>query len=50
MSHTSTAIIRLERVQRRYVMGGGHIDALQCVDLDVYENEYLAIMGQSGSG
>jgi putative ABC transport system ATP-binding protein len=31
-------------------MGGGHIDALQCVDLDVYENEYLAIMGQSGSG
>jgi putative ABC transport system ATP-binding protein len=31
-------------------MGGGHIDALQCVDLDVHENEYLAIMGQSGSG
>jgi putative ABC transport system ATP-binding protein len=32
------------------MMGGSHIDALQCVDLDVQENEYLAIMGQSGSG
>jgi putative ABC transport system ATP-binding protein len=31
-------------------MGGGYIDALQCVDLDVHRNEYLAIMGQSGSG
>jgi putative ABC transport system ATP-binding protein len=50
MSHTSKAIIRLERLQRRYVMGGGYIDALQRVDLDVHENEYLAIMGQSGSG
>jgi len=50
MSHTPQPVIRLERLQRRYVMGGGHIDALQCVDLDVHENEYLAIMGQSGSG
>ena len=50
MSHTSKAIIRLERLQRRYVMGGGYIDALQRVDLDVHKNEYLAIMGQSGSG
>jgi len=50
MSNTPQPVIRLERLQRRYVMGGGHIDALQCVDLDVHENEYLAIMGQSGSG
>ena len=50
MSHTPTTIIRLERLQRRYVMGGSYIDALQCVDLDVHHNEYLAIMGQSGSG
>lgn len=50
MSHAATPIIRLERLQRRYVMGGGYIDALHRVDLDVRNNEYLAIMGQSGSG
>lgn len=50
MSHSAPTIIRLEQVQRRYVMGGGHIDALRNIDLDVVENEYLAIMGQSGSG
>ena len=43
-------VIRLQGLQRRYVMGKEHIDALRCVDLDVEENEYLAIMGQSGSG
>ena len=43
-------VIRLEGLQRRYVMGTEFIDALRCVDLAVAENEYLAIMGQSGSG
>jgi len=46
----SEPIIRLAGLQRRYEMGGGHIDALRCVDLEVRRNEYLAIMGQSGSG
>lgn len=50
MNQASQPVIRLERLQRRYVMGGGHIDALHRVDLDVGDNEYLAIMGQSGSG
>ncbi len=50
MIDTSTPIIRLEELQRRYVMGGEHIDALRKVDLEVCSNEYLAIMGQSGSG
>lgn len=50
MSHAATTIIRLEGLQRRYVMGSGYIDALHRVDLDVHDNEYLAIMGQSGSG
>ncbi len=50
MSHTTKPIIHLEGLQRRYVMGGEHIDALRKVDLDVNTNEYLAIMGQSGSG
>jgi putative ABC transport system ATP-binding protein len=43
-------VIRLEGLQRRYVMGSEFIDALRAVDLAVAENEYLAIMGQSGSG
>ena len=46
----NSPVIRLEGLQRRYVMGVEFIDALRCVDLDVAENEYLAIMGQSGSG
>jgi len=45
-----SAVIRLQGLQRRYVMGKEFIDALRCVDLDVEANEYLAIMGQSGSG
>jgi putative ABC transport system ATP-binding protein len=50
MSHAPKPIIRLEDLQRRYLMGGAHIDALHRVDLSVGGNEYLAIMGQSGSG
>ena len=48
--HSTAPIIRLEGLQRRYVMGTEFIDALRAVDLSVAENEYLAIMGQSGSG
>ena len=43
-------VIRLERVNRRYLMGGSHIDALGSVDLTVARGDYLAIMGPSGSG
>ena len=46
----NSAVIRLEGLQRRYIMGTEFIDALRCVDLTVNENEYMAIMGQSGSG
>lgn len=45
-----SAVIRLQGLQRRYVMGAEFVDALRRVDLAVSENEYLAIMGQSGSG
>jgi hypothetical protein len=37
----SEAIIRCEGLQRRYEMGGGYIDALRRIDLDVVPNEYL---------
>lgn len=46
----NSAVIRLQGLQRRYVMGTQFIDALRSVDLEVANNEYLAIMGQSGSG
>lgn len=46
----SDSVIRLQGLQRRYVMGVEYIDALRSVDLEVADNEYIAIMGQSGSG
>lgn len=45
-----SSLIHLERLQRRYEMGGSYLDALHRVNLDVNRNEYVAIMGQSGSG
>ncbi len=50
MSQANGPVIHVENLQRRYVMGRSHIDALSRVDLDVRANDYLAIMGQSGSG
>jgi putative ABC transport system ATP-binding protein len=44
------AVIRLEGLSRRYVMGSGVVNALDGIDLEVPENQYLAIMGSSGSG
>jgi putative ABC transport system ATP-binding protein len=46
----SDSVIRLQGLQRRYVMGVEYIDALRSLDLEVADNEYIAIMGQSGSG
>jgi putative ABC transport system ATP-binding protein len=43
-------VIRLQNIQRRYLMGQVHVDALAGVDLLVQRNEYVAIMGASGSG
>ncbi|HIJ70237.1 MAG TPA: ABC transporter ATP-binding protein [Planctomycetes bacterium] len=43
-------IIRLKNVKRIYKVGVESINALDGIDLELYENEYVAIMGQSGSG
>ncbi|MHC4476370.1 MAG: ABC transporter ATP-binding protein [Planctomycetota bacterium] len=43
-------IIRLEQVTRIYKVGVERIHALDGVDLELYENEYVAVMGPSGSG
>jgi putative ABC transport system ATP-binding protein len=44
------AVIQLESVTKRYVLGKSVIEALRGIDLVVKRNEYLAIMGPSGSG
>jgi putative ABC transport system ATP-binding protein len=43
-------IIQLRGVKRVYKVGVDQIHALDGVDLEIRENEYLAVMGHSGSG
>jgi len=43
-------IIRLSGLRRLYKVGVEEIHALDGVDLEIRENEYLAVMGHSGSG
>jgi putative ABC transport system ATP-binding protein len=43
-------VIKLEGVTRVYKVGVERIHALDGVDLELRENEYVAIMGPSGSG
>ena len=43
-------IIRLQDVRRIYKVGVERIHALDGIDLELRENEYVAVMGASGSG
>ncbi len=43
-------MIELRNLRRTYHVGGQTINALDGVDLDIDEGEFLAIMGRSGSG
>ena len=43
-------MIELRNLRRTYHVGGQTINALDGVDLDIGEGEFLAIMGRSGSG
>ena len=47
---TGRVIIRLLALKRFYKVGVEEIRALDGVDLEVRENEYIAVMGHSGSG
>jgi putative ABC transport system ATP-binding protein len=44
------ALIRFDKICRRYQMGAETIHALREVSLEVQRGEYVAIMGPSGSG
>jgi len=43
-------VIQLQNVYRTYEMGDHVLNALDGVDLDIQRNEYIAIIGASGSG
>jgi putative ABC transport system ATP-binding protein len=43
-------VIRLDKITKVYKVGVEEIRALDGVDLDVGQNEYVAVMGTSGSG
>ena len=43
-------LISLKSIYKIYNVGGEEVRALDGIDLDINDNEYLAIMGPSGSG
>jgi putative ABC transport system ATP-binding protein len=47
---TDRQLIRLKDVKRIYRVGVESIHALNGINLDIRENEYVAVMGASGSG
>jgi putative ABC transport system ATP-binding protein len=49
-SSRNDVIIRLEEAARVYIVGVESIHALNGVSLEIRRNEYVSIMGQSGSG
>ena len=43
-------LISLKDIYKIYNVGGEEVRALDGINLEIKENEYLAIMGPSGSG
>ncbi|MCW2527453.1 MAG: skiY [Pseudonocardiales bacterium] len=50
VNHAETPILRLTDVQKIYQTGDVEVAALRGVTMDVFDGEYVAIMGPSGSG
>ncbi len=44
------AIIQLEGIRKSYFMGRQELQVLKGIDLNIFNNEYVALMGPSGSG
>ncbi len=43
-------VISLDKIVKNYYIGSIVVEALRSVDIEIKENEYVAIMGPSGSG
>ncbi|MBN2484721.1 MAG: ABC transporter ATP-binding protein [Bacteroidales bacterium] len=43
-------LIDIKNIEKEYMLGNVNVKALRGIDLEIKENEYLAIMGPSGSG
>ncbi len=43
-------MVNLERIARRYRVGGQHVEALAGVDLHIPQGQFVAVVGPSGSG
>jgi putative ABC transport system ATP-binding protein len=50
MKKNSLPIIKLENIWKIYKMGEIEVPALKDISLEIYENEFVAIIGSSGSG
>src|SRR3982751_1598540 len=50
MEIMSDAIVRVRNVSKRFSRDGFEVVALDHVDLELYEGDFLALMGPSGSG
>ena len=46
---TMQSIIHLENIRKSYFMGSHSLEVLKGISLDIYKNEYVALMGPSGS-
>ncbi|NIV38063.1 MAG: ATP-binding cassette domain-containing protein, partial [Anaerolineae bacterium] len=44
------AFIKLERVEKAYPTPAGDVCALKGIDLEVWEGEFVGIVGKSGAG
>ena len=50
MAATDKVLVSVKNVDKIYSMGDEKIYALRCINLDIFQGEYLSIMGPSGSG
>jgi len=46
----TTMLLQARKIRKNYVLGGGEIEVVRGIDLDVSAGDFVTIMGTSGSG